>query len=147
MDIINGDLFAFDGPKVISTNLGWRKDGRNVMGRGVALVASQLYPGLADWYGRQCQKMAENGKPTLAIYEDLILFPVKPLNVQAPWLSWQQKADLVLIQDMAQQLQSLELHQPIGLPLVGCGNGGLDPAEVMAILMDVLDDRFTLVLQ
>ena len=75
----------------------------------------------------------------------MICFPVKP-QASNPALSWKQSAGLELI---ARSTLYLVEHTPpsadIWLPLVGCGNGGLDPADVLPVLDRYLDDRFTLV--
>ena len=152
-----GDIWDYACLKVVPTNIGWRKDGSNVMGRGVAQQAARRYPGLAAWYGRECQRMLQSahrdyntGEPTWGLrgYRDLILFPVKPLNFDAPWLSWRQRASLELIRYHTEMLaESMRLApEPIALPLVGCGNGGLPPSEVLRVLRWHLeDDRFILV--
>jgi len=134
--------------KVIPTNVGWRKDGANVMGRGLAKQAEGRYPGLAEWYGGACQKMTSG--PRIHLYEDLILFPVKPLNEDAPWLSWRSEASLEVIEKSAQQLARLarifHLAGEIAVPLVGCGNGRLKEEDVLPILERYLNDnRFILV--
>lgn len=115
---------------VIPTNIGWTKrEGYNVMGRGLAHQAAQRYPGLDAWYGHWCRSLgAATG---LTRYESLLLFPVKPLR-DPPWLSWQQRASLELIERSAEQLA--QRIEPVVLPLVGCGNGGLKPEAVLPIL-------------
>ncbi len=58
-----GDLWAWQAERrwiVIPTNIGWKKDGANPMGAGVALQASEMYPELANWYGARCKKFGEN---------------------------------------------------------------------------------------
>jgi len=130
---------------VIPTNIGWRVDGSNIMGRGLAQQAAVKYPELPGWYGGKCQEAPE-GK--LHVYEPgkLVMFPVKPLNREKPWLSWKSKADIELIIQSASQLFGLPFDDPVSIPLVGCGNGGLDPAEVIPVLSAMLvHERFTLI--
>lgn len=154
MKIDIGDIWEYNRFKVVPTNLGWRNDGHNVMGRGVAKQAAKKYPGLTKWYGKRCQEMAKlnsNG-PCLQFYQDLILFPVKPLMLTVPHLSWQQKADLGLVRNSIIQLAEWHRlpgpsHNRVVLPLVGCGNGGLSPYDVLPIMFEYLaNDDFTLVL-
>lgn len=132
---------------VIPTNIGYKREsGANVMGRGLAAQAAARYPDLARWYGIFCKA---HGKDTPVVrYPDapLLLFPVKPLNTAAPWLSWKQAADLELIERSTRQLAELQVGDT-AVPLVGCGNGGRTMAEVRPILdRHLSEDRFLLVL-
>ena len=129
---------------VIPTNVGWKHNGENVMGRGVARQAATRYWALAEGYGYWCK--AEGDRLYERVEGDgrrLICFPVKPLALN-PSMSWQQPADLHLLERSAVALAALS-HRSVWLPLVGCGNGGLNPADVLPILERLLDDRFTLV--
>jgi hypothetical protein len=97
-------------------------------------------------YGERLSCVVVSGYDT-----PLILFPTKPLNREAPWLSWQAMADLSLIEKNAKCLAKLERDLkddlPILVPAVGCGNGGLDLREVRPILeRHLTSDRFVLVL-
>jgi hypothetical protein len=145
-----GDIWTYEKTHliVIPTNIGWRSGGENVMGRGLALQAARKYPQLPAWYGEQCRRHGA-ATPVLC-YTDapLILFPVKPLNVAQPWLSWRSGASLVLIEQSAKELAALDLSWDIAVSLVGCGNGGLEMADVRPILDRHLSDkRFVLVLR
>ena len=143
MRVTRGDIWSPDFHIiVIPVNIGWTKTGYNVMGRGVAKQASELYPGLAKWYGSKCRSFMIH-TPCLR-YDRLILFPVKPLNVLAPYLSWQGKANLSLIEKSTKDLAEFP-DKEIALPLVGCGNGRLSESDVLPILNMYLDDRFVLV--
>lgn len=151
-----GDIWSYHAEGcwiVITTNIGWRNDGRNPMGAGIAAQAATFFPDLPLWYGHRCLKY---GKDTAVCpYPDakFILFPTKPLNIENPWLSWQADSDLVLIERSAIQLQKLgeilrnvnENIGPIALPMVGCQNGRLLPEVVRPILARRLDDSFILV--
>ena len=132
---------------VIPTNIGWRMDGSNVMGAGLAKQAATRYPKLDKWYGMICSACQHITPVCLADVPDapLIMFPVKPLNREAPNLSWKSGANVDLIYKSTKQLASFRLIRRIALPMVGCGNGGLDPELVRPILAANLDDRFTLV--
>ena len=106
------------------------------MGRGVALQASQRYPGLALKIG-QAVKLRGN---RLHMMGSLCTFPVKH--------EWHQKADKALIVQSARQLQILAdaCQKEIGpwrfvLPRPGCGNGGLTWDEVRPLIEDILPDN------
>ncbi len=143
-------------PVVIPTNIGWRKDGSNVMGRGLARQAALKFRGIEEWYGEYCQK--HRAKTTCVVRNvhqhlaPLVLFPVKPLNEAAPWVSWKSEANLKLIERSAKDLAALYQEDPraelVAVPAVGCGNGGRDLGEVRPILERYLtSDRFVLVLE
>lgn len=131
---------------VIPTNIGWKRDGANVMGAGLAKQAAARYPGAAAWYGAWCAD--HPGEPCVVAYPlaPIIFFPTKPLNWQAPYLSWQGSADLATIERSAKALASWPGKEPVAVPLVGCGNGGLLAADVVPILERCLTKkRFVLV--
>ena len=132
---------------VIPTNIGYKADGRNVMGRGLALQAAKRHREFALWYGRICQDKGAKTPVVRFGKTALIAFPVKPLNPNAPWLSWKSHADLSLIERSVRQLSQFPGKEPIMVPLVGCGNGQLDMGEVRPILDRYLsDERYTLIL-
>lgn len=137
---------------VITTNIGWKKDGTNPMGAGVAKIAATHYPDLPKWYGNKCKRYGEN--TAVAYYEDggLFLFPTKPLDIECPWMSWKSDSSLELIAKSSRQLVALvdvlsgrgRFIKRIGLPLPGCGNGNLTRRQVFPIISSILDDRFVL---
>ncbi len=146
-----GNIWDFHDEKrwiVITTNIGWKKDGTNPMGAGIALSASDKYPELPCWYGKRCKKYGAD--TAVAVYKPgrLILFPTKPLNLSQPWMSWKSDADIDLIRRSTIQLAKLaeviNIGTKIGLPLVGCENGNLRAKQVLPILRQYLDDRFVL---
>lgn len=76
----------------------------------------------------------------------LICFPTKPLLSTSPWLSWQQSSSLSLIIDRLPQLvqlgHDLDHYAKIAVPLLGCGNGGLESSSVLQVLKQFLNDKF-----
>src|SRR5678815_4993979 len=100
---------------------------------------------------RYCKKYGSTTTviPWAAMSQNIILFPVKPLNEAAPWLSWQQPASLDLIKKSAKELEELAVTGVIEgltfIPPVGCGNGKLSEKDVLPILKEELDSRFILV--
>jgi hypothetical protein len=150
MNTVRGDLWEYAdyGALVITTNIGWCRDGRNPMGRGVALQAAQRVIGLPGWYGKICK---ERGAATPVVeYAHrgklrLLLFPTKPLDALRPHMSWRNRASLALIERGLAQLAA-EYTTPVFLPLVGCANGGLREEDVLPLLHQYLTaDNFTLV--
>lgn len=151
-----GDIWDWHAEKrmiVITTNIGWKTDGSCPMGAGIAKKAAELFPDLPAWYGARCRKFKADTAVCFYAPANFILFPTKPLNITAPWLSWRADASLELIARSALQLQKLAdilterkfLFGEIALPLVGCENGNLERRDVTPILCKHLDDRFVLV--
>lgn len=144
---------------VIPTNQGYTKHGRNPMGAGLARQASDLYPSLQVWYGDYCMQHKAN-TPVVAVrlpsrsggYRSLILFPTKPFDAENPQLSWRQDSSLPLIERGLQQLAALsslpgETIARVLVPLLGCGNGKLQPGQVTPLMDRYLaDPKFVRVL-
>jgi hypothetical protein len=138
---------------VIATNIGWKKNGANPMGAGIAAKAADLYPELPGWYGARCKKYKANTAVCPFEPGRFFLFPTKSLDEQRPWLSWQAAASIHRIRRSAYQLAELakilrsqnKVPGEIILPMVGCGNGRLSPKDVVPVLRDYLDDSFVLV--
>lgn len=138
---------------VVTTNIGWKKNGANPMGAGLARTAAEKYPALPGWYGQRCRRYGAD--TAVCHYEPgrLLLFPTKPLDQSKPWLSWQQDACLTLVERSAQQLVQLVnilrgrglISMDVVVPMVGCANGGLERDQVSPILKHYLDDGFVLV--
>ena len=125
---------------VIPVNIGWKKDGENVMGRGLAVQAVQRWPEVSRTWGRICREQGSAATATVEPAHRLIFFPTKPLNVRKPWASWTADASLPLIERSARALAVIgdSLRVPIALPLVGCGNGRLKEAVVLPTLRAAL---------
>lgn len=132
---------------VVPTNIGWKTNLRNVMGRGVAAQCKEKFPDIDLWYGMICREFKEHTGIMRHQIHKVIMFPTKPLT-NPPYMSWDQPSDLLLIEKSARELGSYNLNNPIALPLVGCGNGGLKQDDVLPILEKYLTgDRFTLVMR
>jgi hypothetical protein len=147
---VAGDIWEFHQQGnwiVITTNIGWKKNGENPMGAGIAKAAAAMYPELPAYYGRRCKQYGTDTAVCEYKPGNLILFPTKPLDEISPWASWRSGSSLDLISRSAKQLAYLNMIGPsrvIGLPLVGCQNGGLQRGDVIGILRENLDDNFIL---
>jgi hypothetical protein len=138
-----GDLWTLRADaRCVTTNgeaVGEGKKRHAVMGRGVALQATQRWPDLAHHFAELLDKYS-NRPMKLRLLEDgswLCSFPVKE--------HWRDKADESLIMDSAFKLQDMADKfgwQRVVIPRPGCGNGGLDWEYVRDLLMPFLDDRF-----
>lgn len=158
MQTVKGSIWSISKPLdylVIPTNIGWRKDGTAVMGAGLARQAAQRYEELELWYGDQCLRHGARTpvlfhRPRAAASRNLVLFPVKPCKELHPWLSWDQPASLELIERSTEQLADaihcgrdltrehygaiVPGNRRVFIPLVGCGNGKLEEAQVLPVL-------------
>lgn len=121
----------------VTTNGRLRGDGRAVMGRGIAQEAKARFPGVDIVVG---ENIVNHGNRVARLGRnpryDLVMFPTKH--------DWRDKADPALITRSAHDLERLADEQGwdvVLLPRPGCGNGGLDWANVEP-LIDFLDDRF-----
>lgn len=132
----------------VPVNVGWTKDGRNVMGRGIAQQAAYRHPEVPIWYGDVCMKgkghppvVAQRFKSPKYQARTLIFVPTKALNVEKPFLSWQGKSEVWIIERSLMELNELAPPNPNGkiyVPLVGTGFGGLKRSEVRPIMDKLL---------
>ena len=122
---------------IIPVNSTVKRDGTAVMGKGLALQAANRYPRLPALLGERIR--TENAHVCLFPEYRVITIPVKA--------HWSDKASLELIERGIQELTfcGLELHEPIVLPRLGCGSGGLRWEDVRPILEQYLDDQYTVV--
>lgn len=143
------NLWDYNGIHCITTNGTVKKDGTCVMGRGNALEAKRLFPGIDKILG---QKLKEGGNvPHILIDEPynhgepghrtprVVSFPVKH--------EWYEKADIDLIAQSAEKLKELLKSNPyrlVAIPRPGCGNGGLKWADVKPVIDRILDNYFVI---
>lgn len=144
MKEITGNIWdhAEHGWIVITTNQEIKKDGRAVMGKGIAAEAVRRYPEIQGLLGALLKKYGFNN-PQVMVWptQGLITFPTK--------YYWGEGSPINLIVAMATQLK-LNTHlgdKPVYFPQLGCGNGGLDwQRDVYPAVKDILsDDRFIVV--
>ncbi len=147
---LNGNIWELaKGQTVCLTSNGFIKNnGENVMGRGIAREAAQLWPLLPGHLGALV-KSTGNHVYRLGVYGSprtnwtLYSFPVK--------YNWWEKADLELIERSARELVKLideipDFDGTVYVPRPGCGAGHRDwETEVKPILEPILDDRFVVV--
>jgi len=140
LQILNGNVWALAKPTdyvVIPTNIGWKTNGCNVMGRGLAQQAARLCPELPERYGEYCQLAREN-TAVVIMNKRYILFPTKPLHIERPYFSWKFCSSLELIErslkELVEILPVLPKNRRVLITDVGCGNGGLSIADVRPLL-------------
>lgn len=133
---ITGNIWDYhDAGKTIciTTNYGWKLNGLNVMGKGIAAEALKRYPTLAAWYGTKCHKhwVRTGGAmimdPVFYPMKNLIMFPTKRMR-DNPALTWRFSSSIEQIKHSAGKLVGLMKDRNLDevyLPRPGCGNGGL----------------------
>jgi hypothetical protein len=143
MKEIEGDLFEQEADAVcLTTNGSVKKDSRAVMGRGVALKATQIWLGIELQLGNHLKVFGNTVAPLRYDKERkiaVVSFPVKD--------QWFEVARLDLIDQSCKALLELTNVQgwsKVILPRPGCGNGGLS-WETVKPIVEQLDDRFIVV--
>ncbi len=139
MQEVTGDLWGYLGKAVIviTTNGYVTRDGRAILGNGVARQAGELFSGLDRWLG---WLLREGGNRVHDLGDGLVSFPVE----DSPWSN----PDLRLIRTSARQLRELADRKgwrQVIVPRPGCGGGGLDWSEVAPLLAEVFDERFRVI--
>lgn len=108
---------------------------RGAMGKGLAKQFKERYPAMFEAYGQRCTE----GKLTVGR-----LYLWRPSRTGATWIlhfptkdAWNKPSTLAIIEAGLKRL--LEIYQEaeissIAFPLLGCGEGGLDWAEVQPLM-------------
>jgi len=136
---ITGNIWEHLGSAVIAitSNGSVTRDGRAVLGRGVARQAGEHFPGLAACLGALVR---ENGNHVQVVGSGLVSFPVEETAWSLP--------DPRLIARSALELRDLadrEGWETIVVPRPGCGGGGLQWRDVGPLLMEQFDKRFLVI--
>lgn len=141
MQEITGDLWDLHTQGFcigVPTNGDYRRDGRAVMGAGVALAAAQLFPNLPILLGA---KLRATGNHAYYWPEfRLVTLPTKE--------AWTRPSTLRRIEQTAREAVHLTDHHgltAIYCPRLGCGLGGLAWKDVAAVLAGLWDNRFIIV--
>lgn len=121
--------------RVITTNGNIKKNGKAVMGKGIALQAVKRYPELPI-------KLAEHIKNrgnVVKIFNEykIITFPTKN--------NWWERSSYELIRKSCHDLfESCIIYgiDKFVMPKVGCSNGGLEWDTVRKIIYEELDDDY-----
>jgi O-acetyl-ADP-ribose deacetylase (regulator of RNase III) len=148
-----GDLFEqYDADAiVITTNACTNAQGKAIMGRGVAEQAARRFPGLDRALGH---RLMDRGSVQVQVFlgsagmtdretnqpRTVVALPVK--------YDWSKPASTVLIKRCLDELVLITKAlgwRHVVLPRPGCGNGGLNWDDIRPILIEKLDDRFTVV--
>lgn len=149
-----GDFWQYPADVyIITTNGAVKKDGKAVMGAGIARQARDKYSGMDLVLGSLIKSKGNKpfvlGSITKDIpdeYAYLITLPVKH--------HWKQKADLKLIKNslllLEDEIKFVEANsgkfiETIVMVRPGCGNGGLEWSEVKPLCEKYLDNRYVII--
>lgn len=148
MKTIKGDIWEealkTGGYIIIPTNIGWKKNGENVMGRGVAYQSKKYFPELAMLYGKQCSILGEEACCILfgLQYDNIspLCIATKELDKDKPYLSWQNNSSLLQIEKSLKKFTEIFIsnEELFYFPLLGCGNGGLNKEDVLPLMEEYL---------
>ena len=122
----------------VPTNGNCRRDGRAVMGAGVALAAARRFPNLPILLG---SKLRASGNHAYYWHEfRLLTLPTKD--------AWTRPSTIRLIERTAREAVHLADHYgltAIYCPRLGCGLGSLAWKDIAPALHALWDDRFIIV--
>lgn len=148
MRVMNCDMFVMcntGDALCVTTNGVIKKDGRLVMGAGIAKEIKNRFPGVDSILGKYVSKYGNRvfrvGKVNFS-EKSITLFSFPTKN------HWKDKSDLNLIEQSCIQLKQLvnkfRIEGDIYIPAPGCNNGGLNwEKEVKTVVEKHLDeDRY-----
>ena len=150
----DGNIFLLpkDGAEaaVVTTNGMLKRDGKLVMGAGIAKYCRDTFPGIDAILGWHV-KQSGNVPAWTAAWEDFHreaagLDPFVNVISCPTKHDWRNPSDLNLIVDSCRRLPAIADEiglDRIYLPALGCGLGGLNwKNAVMPAIAGILDDRF-----
>lgn len=119
-----GDMFTGSAQTLVNT-----VNCVGVMGKGVALEFKKRYPEMFEDYVRRCERKAVNlGEPY--VYEDLSGRQILNFPTKDHWRSPSRLRDIERgLEYLVQHYKAWNITS-IAMPPLGCGNGGLEWAEV-----------------
>ncbi len=133
------DIWSYQGKAVIAitTNGSLTRDGRAIIGRGVARQAAVKFLDLPYRLGKL---LKAGGNHVYEIMPGLVSFPVEDTPFSQP--------DIRLIRRSAEELRQLADQSDwteVAVPRPGCGGGGMRWNEVKPVLENFFDERFIVV--
>jgi O-acetyl-ADP-ribose deacetylase (regulator of RNase III) len=133
LKILIGDLFASSAQTLVNT-----VNCVGVMGKGVALEFKKRFPDMFDDYVARCgRKQVRLGEPYL--YRDLAGTMVVNFPTKDHWRSPSRLADIERGLDYFVAHYAEWGIRSIAFPPLGCGNGGLEWAEVGPVIYSKLN--------
>ena len=132
--VLVGDMFESDAQTLVNA-----VNCVGAMGKGVAQEFKRRFPALFDDYKARCDRnLVRVGEPYL--YEDLLGTSVLNFPTKDHWRSPSRLADVERGLDyLASRLDQWGITS-LAMPSLGCGNGGLDWAEVGPLIYGKLID-------
>lgn len=112
-----------------------------VMGKGVALQFKQAFPANFKHYQKACKNNEVRPGQMFTVATESLLNPRYIINFPTK-RHWRQKSQIEDIKAglkaLVQEVQTLGI-QSIAIPPLGCGNGGLDWAEVKPLIIEAFE--------
>ncbi len=111
-----------------------------VMGKGIALMFKEAYPRNFDLYAEACAKGEVNIGRVFVTATNSFVGPKWIINFPTK-THWRSKTQLAWIEEGLTDLRRVLLEKKItsiAIPPLGCGNGGLDWADVRPRIMHML---------
>lgn len=155
MILERGDMWSIFGVTdwfLITTNPCVRKDGRAVMGRGIAKQAADMFPGLAEKFGSILPNLDPWEHPVFTIKTVGYHFGLGVMDCKIGCFMvkdhWKNQARLDIIQNSCIRLTEIldtitrVYGEPIRVDLnfPGIGNGGLSRDDVLPIIEQLPDN-------
>lgn len=144
----HGDLWSYEADVVVITTNGYVTiAGKCVMGRGCALQAKTMFPGIDKKLGAYIEQHG-NRAFHLGRQRDVDGNEWRVVSLPTKH-KWNQNSDLNLIVTGLHQLMAMADKfgwQRIVMPPPGTGNGHQPLAAVLPLLNAILDQRFTVLL-
>lgn len=145
MIIKSGDIFKEPSDAlVVTTNRVVKHDGSLVMGAGIAAEFAKKDSMIPKKLGNKVTTLGNQCHLVFSsiLEKYIISFPTKEhFKDPSPlWLIEKSTKELVELVNENQYIHT------VSMPLPGCGLGGLDPRDVISVLEEYLDDRFTVLI-
>ncbi len=132
VQVLIGDMFATQKHTLVNT-----VNCVGVMGKGVAEVFKKNYPSMfVDYRNRCAQGLVKLGEPYL--YEDVLGISILNFPTKGHWRSPSRLEDIVSGLDYFVAHYEVWGIRSIAFPPLGCGNGGLDWADVGPLMYQKL---------
>lgn len=133
----HGDVWSYQAEwRIITTNGILNRNGHLVMGAGIAAQAKRYFPNLPEILGRWVK--CKGNTPCFVRDYKIISFPTKH--------HYRDRSPFPLIRQSATIIQEDPRVTTAVMPPPGCGLGGWRWNEIMPMLSEILDDRFTVLI-
>lgn len=128
---------------VFTANGVLRKDGRLVMGAGIAKAVRDNYPKVDEWFGRA---LLTRGNEDVYRFNFLHgIYNLQAIGALQTKLHYSDKSPLTLIEESLNLMlrkASSAGYEEVHLTMPGCGNGGLRLSDVLPLVEQLPDNYY-----